>query len=110
MAKLVEIHESQWVGINEFWTLGDTLYLIEEVETGHTKIGIATNPFRRFSSLQCGNHRKLELRRVFGGHRDLCKEAEKRALIWLRHKKLRGEWVALSPAEVVEALIFLGHL
>lgn len=91
------------------------LYVICESENASSvKIGVSANPDRRVKQLQTGHEAKLS---VF--HRETVDSKKAKPLETLvhralAHKKIRGEWFALSPQdaalEIKHAIIRYGDL
>jgi len=76
------------------------VYLIQAGE--HTKIGIATNVQARMAALQTGHPQTLELRGTFECADPRRVEMELHELF--RPKHVRGEWFALTDADITQAL------
>lgn len=68
------------------------LYVIQEADDSHFKIGIAGHPVRRLSSLQAGNRRRLSIVAVYEGTKTNCLYVEKVALKFFRASP-GSEWV-----------------
>lgn len=91
--------------VQAIWDRGYSLYVVQEGEVGPFKIGVASHPFRRLSGLQCGNHRPLNMRALYGGPRSLwvagsvtglrarCRAIEAQVLAHFADERLAGEWI-----------------
>jgi len=100
---------AQLIGISaqSVWRFGDTVYLIQEGDSGPTKIGIAAHPFRRFESIQCGNPRSLFLRSIYVGSRRDCIATEKTVLRHFGEYRSR-EWLHVPYGRIVAYLESIG--
>lgn len=108
MALIKKIDVSSLPGQQEAQEHGCFLYVIEEADTSHFKIGIAGHPRRRLSGLQCGNFRKLNIVAAYQGSRSRCREVELVALKFFRAAP-SSEWVWVeSLAEITEFLDAFG--
>ena len=69
------------------------IYIIQETETGHIKIGYAQNLQYRLSQVQVGNPRKLSFAytELFGSM-ETAKQAESLLHAFLQKNALSGEW------------------
>jgi T5orf172 domain len=78
------------------------LYVIQEADDSHFKIGVAGHPARRLSDLQAGNRRRLSVKAAYAGTRANCLYIEKVALKYFR-ASAGSEWVyAESLPEISE--------
>lgn len=68
------------------------VYVIQAVESGRIKIGIAKNPTKRLAMLQVGSPERLELMGSAVGGRSL----EIRLHAELHRDRLHGEWFAVT--------------
>jgi hypothetical protein len=104
MARIRSIKPEFWKKEQEAWGFArENLYLVREGEDGALKIGIAGHPVRRLASLQCGNHRKLNLVAVYSGSAAACMAVERYVL---RHfGPTSGEWFW---ADIDDVLKFIG--
>ncbi len=102
MSRIRTIKPQDWGRVQEPWSLGQTLYVVEEVETGLIKVGIASHPTRRLSALQGGNPRELALRAVYVGSRKECLDVE-HALLRV-FPIVRNEWLKADLQAVLKRL------
>jgi hypothetical protein len=80
------------------------LYVIQEADSPHFKIGIAGHPARRISSLQGGNRQKLSIVAAYTGSRADCLYVERVALKFFKASP-QSEWVWVDGlAEITEFL------
>jgi hypothetical protein len=68
------------------------------------KIGIATDPYRRLSSLQVGNHQELFVHHLVHIDKEFAPYVEHHAHKALKAKRIRGEWFNVSAAEALEVV------
>lgn len=102
MSRIIrEIPQSAWARTQEVWSHGYCLYVIEEQNVGPVKVGVATHPIRRLSTLQCGNPRHLYLRHIFCGTREDCRFIEGAVHFHFSGSILRGEWIGEHVSAVV---------
>lgn len=105
MARIRTIKPEYWKPVQEPWGFArETLYVVQEGDTGPIKIGIAAHPFRRLQNLQCGNYRKLHMRIVYEGTSASCQAVERHALKYFREYRLAGEWLSAELFEVQKYL------
>jgi hypothetical protein len=80
------------------------LYVIQEADDSHFKIGVAGHPVRRLSDLQAGNRRRLALVSAYAGSKADCLYVEKVALRFFRAPP-GSEWVWVENlTEITEFL------
>ncbi|MFW6002023.1 MAG: GIY-YIG nuclease family protein [archaeon] len=70
------------------------------------KIGFAKNPERRLKALQTGNAQKLFLHYTIEVPEEKVKILEKKIHHEISHKRIKGEWFNINPAE---AKLILDH-
>lgn len=84
------------------------LYLINETDTDHYKIGISTNhPNRRKNNLQTGNSTKLMVYKFWS---ITGPEVEKRLHQWFKPMHLNGEWFKLTNDDIHRIDTYLTNL
>lgn len=94
----------QFIMRNGKWSLGHTVYIIQEGENGPSKVGNAGDPFHRLKNLQCGNPRPLTVRHIYSGAKYHCLGAER----WVhRHftPVRTREWIHAQPEEIVAFML-----
>ncbi len=104
MARIRTIKPEFWAKNCEVWLHGYCLYVIQEVDSGLLKIGVAAHPIRRLSMLQCGNPRVLALREIYAGDRVECRRVERCLHQKFAGENLRGEWFRSALSCVLVAL------
>lgn len=104
MPRLEMLQPEKWLRDKDAWTLGCTLYVVEEQHPGPIKVGVAEHPIRRLSSLQCGNPRQLHLRAIYTGLRSNCLWVESAILFRFSGSLLRGEWLAERLSDVLREI------
>ncbi len=80
--------------------IGDAVYVVGTLRADVVKVGFAADPLARLIQLQCGNHERLFLHRVFFSRNyDNVPYIEKLAHKFLEKKCKRhvGEWFECSP-------------
>jgi hypothetical protein len=81
------------------------VYLIEQAESGHTKIGVSVNPRGRMAQLQYANPCDLILRYTLksaSGHSAIVLEGQLHR--YFSHWRGHGEWFKLSADAIVQRL------
>jgi predicted GIY-YIG superfamily endonuclease len=71
------------------------VYLIKEIHTNNTKIGISVNPEARIKQLNSSSHLEIIFKRKFSS-RDEAFVAERKAHKVLKEHKIRNEWFNLD--------------
>lgn len=104
MPALKKVSLEDLAGQQEVTRAACYVYVVSETGSSYYKIGIASHPRRRLSSLQCGNPRPLELVCAFEGSRANCARAEFIALRFFRARS-GSEWLSADcHGEVIELL------
>lgn len=78
--RLRKVAVSSLAGSNHVQAYSCCLYVIQEGDGEHYKIGVAAHPVRRLSTLQCGNRTRLRIVAAYEGSRSSCMAVEKVAL------------------------------
>lgn len=81
-------------------------YLIGEHLTGRYKIGYGKYPTRRLRQLQTGNSRRLGLGVVIKTNN--MAETEAQLHNQYQHRRVDGEWFALTASDIAEVRSFPG--
>lgn len=68
------------------------------------KVGISTNPQKRFAAIQTSNPHPIEVVAIYGGTQAECFEIEQSALLAMDKHRQAGEWVELPPDRVTRVV------
>ena len=80
-------------------------HVIDGIETGPVKIGIADNPWSRVVELQTGNHWELRVVHAFlSPSRLTARTIERACHVRFKDAHLRGEWFDLEPIEAMSRM------
>lgn len=70
------------------------------------KIGFSNNPETRLQTLQTGNPEELSINYIIEVDDDIAPKLEKHIHKEHNHKRIKGEWFAMTKDDVISAMTF----